>query len=240
MESNQKIERIYVETSAGERPDGKAMSMTATSPGSLRLYLIRHGETEWALSSRHTGLTDIPLTANGKTQAQTLGKHLLGIRFDHVLTSPLKRARQTCELAGLDKASIIEPDLTEWDYGDYEGKRTVDIFRERPDWNVFRDGCPHGEMPAQVSGRADRLIARLRTMDGKVALFSHGQFGGALAARWIGLALIEAWHFPLGTAALSIFSFNPHHPEVPVIDLWNATVSKLISKTRRGKLYYEQ
>lgn len=240
MESDQKIERIHFKTRVGERPNGKAMSMTATNPGSLRRYLIRHAETEWALSSRHTGLTDIPLPANGKTQAQTLDNQLLGIRFDHVLTSPLKRARQPCELAGLDKVSIIEPDLTEWDYGDYEGKRTVDIFKKRPDWNIFRDGCPNGEMPARVSERADRLIARLRTMDGKVALLSHGQFGGVLAARWIGLPLIEAWHFPLDTAALSIFSFSPHHPEVPVIDLWNATVSKLISKTRRGNLYYEE
>ena len=150
----------------------------------LHLYLIRHGETEWALSGQHTGRTDIPLTANGEDEARELGRHLRDIRFAHVLTSPLKRARQTCELVGLDKVAEIEPDLAEWDYGDYEGKRSVDIRKGRPDWNVFRDGCPHGEMPAQVSERADRLIARLRTLDGKVALFSHGQFGGVLAARW--------------------------------------------------------
>lgn len=188
----------------------------------LYLYLIRHGETAWAISSRHTGLTDIPLTANGEDEARKLGRHLRDIQFVHVLTSPLKRARQTCELVGLDKVSEIEPDLAEWDYGDYEGKRSVDIRKDRPDWNVFQDGCPHGEMPAHISERADRLIARLRTVDGKVALFSHGQFGGVLAARWIGLPLAEARHFPLGTASLSILSFNPNHPDVPVIALWNA------------------
>ncbi|MBE0557509.1 MAG: histidine phosphatase family protein [Proteobacteria bacterium] len=195
--------------------------MGASNPP-LHLYLIRHGETEWALSGRHTGRTDIPLTANGEDEARKLGKRLRNIRFSHVLTSPLKRARQTCELVGLDNVPEIEPDLAEWDYGDYEGKRSADIRKGRPDWSVFRDGCPHGEMPAQISERADRLIARLRTLDGKVALFSHGQFGGVLAARWIGLPLDEARHFPLGTASLGIFSFNPQHPEVSVIALWNA------------------
>ena len=196
--------------------------MTTNTVPPLHIYLIRHGETEWALTSRHTGHTDLPLTANGEDEARELGKHLRDIRFAHVLTSPLKRARQTCELVGLDKAAEIEPDLAEWDYGDSEGKRSIDIREERPDWNVFRDGCPHGEMPAQVSVRADRLIARLCTFDGIVALFSHAQFGGVLAARWIGLPLAQAQHFPLGTASFSIFSFNPQHPEVPVIALWNA------------------
>lgn len=196
--------------------------MKTSIPTPLRLYLIRHGETEWALSSQHTGRTDIPLTANGDNEARELGKHLRDILFAHVLTSPLKRARQTCELVGLDKVSEIEPDLAEWDYGDYEGKRSVDIRKARPDWNVFRDGCPHGEMPAQISERADQLIAHLRTLDGNIALFSHGQFGGVLAARWIGLAVAEAQHFPLSTASLSIFAFDPHHPAVPIIALWNA------------------
>lgn len=197
--------------------------MTSTiAPAPLHLYLIRHGETEWALTSRHTGRTDLPLTANGEGEARELGKHLRNIKFAQVLTSPLKRARQTCALAELDNAAEIEQDLVEWDYGDYEGKRSADILKRRPDWNVFRDGCPHGEMPAQVSDRADRLITRLRTLDGNVALFSHGQFGGILAVRWIGLPLAEAQHFPLGTASLSILSFNPQHPEVPVISLWNA------------------
>ncbi len=188
----------------------------------LRLYLIRHGETEWALSGRHTGRTDIPLTKNGEDEARALGKHLGDIRFAQVLTSPLERARKTCALVGLNQAPEIEPDLTEWDYGDYEGKRSVDIRKERPDWTIFRDGCPHGEMPAQISARADRLLARLCKLDGNIALFSHGQFGGVLAARWIELAVVEAQHFPLGTASVSIFTFDSHHPTVPVIALWNA------------------
>jgi len=193
----------------------------------LRLYLIRHGETEWALSGRHTGCTDIPLTPNGEDEARELGKHLRDIRFAQVMTSPLQRAQQTCALVGLNQAPEIEPDLTEWDYGDYEGKRSVDIRKERPDWTIFRDGCPQGEMPAQISARADRLLARLCKLDGNIALFSHGQFGGVLATRWIELAVIEAQHFPLGTASVSIFTFDSHHPTVPVIALWNTAPHSL-------------
>ncbi len=204
--------------------------MKAGTSGNLRLYLIRHGETEWSLSGRHTGRTDLPLTPNGEDEARELGKHLLDIPFAHVLTSPLERALQTCKLAGLDKTPEIEPDLAEWDYGDYEGQRSADILRERPDWNVYRDGCPRGEMPAQVSARADRLIARLRKLDGNIALFAHGQIGSVLAARWIGLAVADAQHFMLGTASLGIFAFDPHHPAVPVIALWNA-VSREIFNT---------
>ncbi len=188
----------------------------------LHLYLIRHGETAWSLSGRHTGRTDMPLTANGEAQARVLGTHLRDIPFARVLTSPMKRARQTCGLVGLDNVPEIEPDLAEWDYGDYEGRRSVEIRQERVGWDIFRDGCPHSEMPAHVSERADRLIARLRLLDGNVALFSHGQFGGVLAARWIGLLVLEGRHFPLDTASFGIFGFNPHHPEVPVIALWNA------------------
>ncbi|BBP00827.1 glucose-6-phosphate isomerase [Sulfuriferula nivalis] len=195
----------------------------------LRLYLIRHGETEWSLSGRHTGRTDISLTENGEDEARELGKRLVGISFAHVLVSPLKRALQTFELAGLDKIPEIEPDLAEWDYGEYEGQRSVDIRKERPDWNVYLDGCPHGEMPAQVSDRADRLLARLCEMDGNIALFSHGQFSSVLAARWIGLAVANAQHFMLGTASLSIFTFDPHHPTVPVIALWNAVSHEIFS-----------
>jgi len=204
------------------------MMKTSTS-NSLRLYLIRHGETEWSQSGRHTGRTDIPLTANGENEARELGKLLLDIPFAYVLTSPLKRALQTCELAGLDKVPEIEPDLTEWDYGDYEGQRSADIRKQRPDWNIYRDGCPRGEMPTQVSARVDRLIARLRKLDGNIALFSHGQLGSVLAARWIGLAVFEAQHFMLGTASHSIFSFDPHHPAVPVIALWNAVSQKIFN-----------
>jgi probable phosphoglycerate mutase len=181
---------------------------------------MRHGETEWTLSGRHTGRTDIPLTARGEDAARALGRRLR-IAFARVLTSPRQRARRTCELAGLGPAEI-EPDLVEWDYGDYEGRESVDIRGQRPDWDLFRDGCPGGELPAQVAGRADRLIARLRTQDGNVALFSHGQFGSVLATRWIGLPVVEAQHLPLATASLSILGCDPHRAEVPIIALWNS------------------
>jgi broad specificity phosphatase PhoE len=196
--------------------------MKANKSGTLRLYLIRHGETGWSRSGRHTGRTDSPLTPSGEDEARELGKHLCDISFAQVLTSPLRRAVQTCSLAGLDKSPEIEPDLAEWDYGDYEGQRSVDILEARPDWNVYRDGCPGGEMPAQVSARADRLISRLLELDGNIALFAHGQIGSVLAARWIGLAIAEAEHFMLGTASLSILAFDPHHTAVPVVALWNA------------------
>ena len=191
------------------------------TPDPLRLFLIRHGETEWSRTGRHTGLTDIPLTGNGANEALELGRHLRNIPFAQVLSSPLKRAMQTCELA-LNKVPEMEPDLAEWDYGDYEGQRSADIRKRRADWNVYRDGCPGGEMPEQVCARADRIINRLRKLDGNIALFAHGQIGSALAMRWIGLALIEAQHFSLGTTTLSILALDPHHPGVPVIALWNA------------------
>ena len=203
--------------------------MKTGKPDSLRLYLIRHGETEWSLSGRHTGRTDIALTRNGEGEARELGKRLLDIPFARVLTSPLRRALQTCELAGLDQVPEMEPDLAEWDYGDYEGRRSADIRIQRPDWNVYRDGCPGGELPEQVSARADRLLARLRRLEGNIALFTHGQIGSALAARWIGLALGEAQHLALGTASLSILALDPHHPGVPVISLWNELPRKIAS-----------
>lgn len=201
--------------------------MSATASTLLRLYLVRHGGTEWSLSGQHTGRTDIPLTARGEDEARALGKCFRDIQFARVLTSPRQRARRTCELAGLGPAAEIQPDLAEWDYGDYEGQRTVDIRKERLGWNVFRDGCPHGEMPAQVSDRADRLIAHLGAVDGNVALFSHGQFGSVLAMRWIGLPVAEGQHFPLGPASLSILGPEPGHPEVRVITLWNAAPASL-------------
>ena len=213
------------------------MSATAGQAMPLRLYLIRHGETEWSLASRHTGRTDLPLTARGEDAARELAPRLREIQFAHVLTSPLERARRTCELTGLGAAAAIEPDLAEWDYGDYEGQRSVDIRKQRAGWNVFRDGCPHGETPAQVCERADRLIAHLRALEGNVALFSHGQFGCVLAARWIGLPLVEAQHFALGTASLGILGFDPHHPEVAVIALWNAASNEMgdpVSHPRSG------
>jgi broad specificity phosphatase PhoE len=190
--------------------------------GPLRLYLIRHGETEWSLSGQHTGSTEIALTAHGEDMARGLGQRLQGVAFTHVLSSPRLRARETCELAGLGQPAI-EPDLAEWDYGDYEGKRSMDIRKERPGWTIFRDGCPNGETPQQVSERADRLIARLAALEGNVALFSHGHFGCVLATRWIGLPVIEGQHLQLDPASLSLLGNAPSHPEVHVIALWNAT-----------------
>lgn len=193
----------------------------------IRLYLVRHGETEWSLSGQHTGRTDLPLTAHGEAEACQLVPWLRHLQFARVLTSPLQRARRTCELAGLGAAAVVEPDLAEWNYGDYEGRLSRDIRQERPGWDVFRDGCPNGEMPGQVSDRADRLIAHLCKLDGNAALFSHGQFSRALAAQWIELSVNEARHFSLGTASLSILGFDPSHPEVRVIELWNAAPAGL-------------
>ena len=188
----------------------------------LRLYLIRHGETEWSLSGQHTGRTDLPLTAHGEDEARQLAPRLSHIHFARVLTSPRQRARRTCELAGLGAAAETESDLAEWDYGDYEGQLTADVRKRQPGWNVFRDGCPGGEMPGTVSDRADRLIVRLCALYGNVALFSHGEFACALAARWIGLPVLKGQHFSVDAASLNILSYNPSHPEVRVIALWNA------------------
>jgi len=188
-----------------------------------KLFLIRHGETEWSLAARHTGRTDIPMTARGEAAARELGRRLRDIQFTGVLTSPRLRARQTCELAGLSPAAEIEPDLAEWDYGEYEGQRSEDILRERPIWNLFYYGCPGGEAPADVSDRADRLIARLRAREGNIALFSHGHFGRVLAARWVGLPVSEAQHFLLDTASLGILGYEHNQLESPVIALWNAS-----------------
>ena len=189
------------------------------------LYLVRHGETAWSLSGQHTGRTDIPLTEQGEQDARTLAERLRSVKFSRVFTSPLRRARRTCELAGLGDVAEIEPDLAEWDYGDYEGQRPMDIRKARPDWNVFRDGCPGGESPAQVSERADRVIARLRTLEGNIAIFSHGHLGRALGARWIGLQMRQAQYLLLSTASVSILGYEHNLAEVPAIVLWNV-VSK--------------
>jgi broad specificity phosphatase PhoE len=192
------------------------------------LYLMRHGETAWSLSGQHTSRTDIPLTEKGEQDARKLAERLRTVKFSHVFTSPLQRARRTCVLAGLGEVAEIEPDLVEWDYGDYEGQRPADIREARPGWNVFRDGCPGGESPAQVSERADRLIARLRTLEGNIAIFSHGHFGRVLAARWIGLQIRQAQHLLLSTASVSVLGYEHNLAEVPAIILWNA-VSKEFS-----------
>ena len=187
----------------------------------VQVYLIRHGETAWSLTGQHTGRTDIALTENGEAEARELAPRLALIRFSRVLVSPRLRARQTCALAGLAQECEIEPDLAEWDFGDYEGLLSADIRKTHPEWNAWRDGSPGGELPDDVSVRADRLIAHLNTMHGNVALFSHGQFGASLAARWIGLPIINGQHFVLHTASISRLSHDPAHPSLRVIALWN-------------------
>ena len=185
------------------------------------LYLARHGETAWSRSGQHTGRTDIALTARGEEQARALRPLLSSVSFDRVFVSPASRAHQTCLLAGLGDAAEEEPDLAEWDYGTYEGRISDDIRAEHPGWNVYQDGCPGGETPEHVCERADRLITRLRTLRGNIALFSHGQIGGSLTVRWIGLPVSEAQHLVLGPAALGILGSNPNHPDRPIIAAWN-------------------
>jgi probable phosphoglycerate mutase len=185
------------------------------------VYLVRHGETEWSASGRHTGRTDIPLTRLGEEHAAWLAGRLRSVRFTHVFTSPRLRARRTCELAGWGAAAVVDPDLAEWDYGDYEGLRTAEILKARPGWSLFRDGCPNGESPGHAAGRADGLIARLRLLDGKVALFSHGHFGRVLGARWAGLPVEASARLGLDTASLGILGFERGDPAAPVISLWN-------------------
>jgi probable phosphoglycerate mutase len=196
------------------------MAQRQTKP--LRLFYIRHGETAWSLTRQHTGRTDLPLTATGESEARALAPWLSDLKFSHVFTSPLQRARRTCALAGLSDTAEIDPDLAEWNYGDYEGKLSGDIRVSHPGWNAFVDGCPGGEMPGAISDRADRLILRLGTLTGNVALFSHGEFAGVLATRWIGLPVSDGAHFSLDTASMSILGENPSHPEIRVIRLWNA------------------
>jgi len=193
----------------------------------LRLYLIRHGETAWSLTGQHTGRSDIALTQHGEQQARELEPCLRRIAFVRVLSSPALRARQTCELAAGGCEAEIEPDLMEWNYGDYEGKRTADIQQERPHWSIWRDGCPHGETPADVSERADKLLARLRKMRGTIALFSHGQFGSALAVRWVEMPVMSARHFVLAPASVSVLTHDAGPPKIPVISLWNAVSADL-------------
>jgi broad specificity phosphatase PhoE len=188
----------------------------------LVVYLARHDETAWNLSGQHTGRTDLPLTERGERNARALGERLKGLTFAKVLTSPLQRAMRTCEMAGFGDAAEIEPDAVEWDYGQYEGRRTVDIHAERPDWDLFRDGCPEGESPDQVSARADRVIKRVRRSHGTVMLFSSGRFLRVLAARWLGLQAAGGRYLLLSNASLSALGYEDKLAE-PVIRLWNET-----------------
>ena len=185
-------------------------------------YVARHGETAWSLSGQHTGLTDLPLTERGERNARRLGERLHGINFTKVFTSPLQRAARTCELAGFGAAAEVDRDLLEWNYGEYEGRRTAEILAERPEWELFRDGCPGGESPDQIGARADRVVSRVRAVEGDVLLFSSGHFLRVLAARWLGLPPGAGRYFLLSTASLSALGYE-HNRSEPVIRLWNDT-----------------
>jgi probable phosphoglycerate mutase len=184
------------------------------------VYVARHGETAWTISGQHTGLTDLPLTERGERNARRLEERLRGLTFAKVFTSPLQRAIRTCELAGFEAVAEIDRDLIEWNYGEYEGRRTVDIHKERPDWQIFRDGCPGGESPGQIGARADRVIKRVRAIEGNVLLFSSAHFLRVLAARWLGLEAGDGKLFLLSTASLSALSYE-HNLSQPAIRLWN-------------------
>ena len=184
------------------------------------VYLARHGETAWTISRQHTGVTDLPLTAQGEVEARRLGERLEGLTFAAVLTSPLQRAVRTCELAGFGSMAKVEPDLIEWNYGAYEGRTSADIHRERPDWQLFRDGCPGGESPDQIGARADRAIRRVRGIEGNTLLFSSAHFLRVFAARWLGLDAAGGRYFLLGTASLSVVGYE-HDRSEPVIRVWD-------------------
>jgi broad specificity phosphatase PhoE len=200
--------------------------MTTSEPVNQVLpivYLARHGDRVDALGPIHGGLTDLPLTERGERNAHRLEERLHGLTFANVFTSPLKRAARTCELAGFGAVAEVDRDLVEWDYGQYEGRRTAEIRKERPDWELFRDGCPGGESPAQVTARADRVVSRVRAVPGDVLLFSSGHFIRVLATRWIGLEVtVNARRFMLSTASLSAVGYE-NELSRPVIRLWNDT-----------------
>lgn len=187
------------------------------------IYIARHGETAWTITGQHTGLTDLPLTPRGEKNARGLADRLKGIEFAEVLTSPLQRARRTCELAGFGSVAAVDGDLVEWNYGEYEGLRSAEIRAKRPEWELFRDGAPGGESPAQVMARADNLWKRVRNVPGNVLLFSSGHFIRVLAARWIGLhPSVHSNSFLLSTASLSAVGYDRDLGH-PVIRLWNDT-----------------
>jgi probable phosphoglycerate mutase len=196
------------------------MASEKKAPGEM--VLVRHGETEWTLSGQHTGRTDIPLTERGRKQARLLEPLLSAANFSLVLSSPLQRARETCELAGLRSRMELEPDLMEWDYGEYEGITSKEIKRTAPNWMVFTDGCPGGESPEQVGARVDRLIERIRPVAGRVALFAHGHLLRVFAARWIGFPPSAGQHFLLDTSTVGVLGY---YQGVPAVKRWNAPVT---------------
>jgi broad specificity phosphatase PhoE len=187
------------------------------------VWLVRHGETEWSRSGAHTGRTDIPLTEAGRENAAALGRFLSGRQFAMVLTSPLQRARETCRLAGFGEQAEIEPNLREWDYGDYEGRTTADIQKEVPGWSLWQSGPPGGETIEQVAARADAVIARVAAMEGDAALFAHGHLLRVLAARWVGLDAGAGRLLALGTGSVSALGYERR---TRVILRWNLSVSE--------------
>jgi probable phosphoglycerate mutase len=188
----------------------------------MNVFAIRHGETAWSLSGQHTGTTDIPLTDNGRRLAERMRPLLAKERFGLVLVSPLQRARVTSELAGLGDRAVVDPDLIEWNYGEYEGLTSAQIHVTRPNWLIFRDGCPGGEMPAEVAARADRVIARARAATGDVALFAHGHVLRVLAARWIGSGPDMGQHLLLDTGTLCVLGY---YGEIPALRVWNGPIA---------------
>ena len=201
---------------------------STTSKELPSIYLARHGETAWSLTGQHTGLTDLPLTERGEQNARALGDRLAGLNFGKVFTSPLKRAERTCDLAGFGIVAEVDRDLLEWNYGQYEGRRTAEIHAERPDWQLFRNGCPGGESPDLVAARADRVLCRVRALCADVLLFSSGHFLRVLASRWLGLEPSGGRYFLLSTASLSALGYE-HNLSQPVIRLWNDANNTLAS-----------
>ena len=188
----------------------------------MNVFVIRHGETAWSLSGQHTGTTDIPLTDNGRRLAERLRPVLAKEVFASVFVSPMQRARETCELAGLGDAAVIDPDLVEWNYGEYEGLTPKQIHERAPGWLIFRDGCPGGESPEQVGARVDRVIVRARAVDGDVALFAHGHVLRVLAARWIGSSPGAGQHFLLDTGTLCVLGY---YRDIPAVRDWNGPLT---------------
>ncbi len=204
------------DTDPDPHPDPESVEEVDRPRGEL--WLVRHGETEWARLGRHTGRTDIPLTQTGREQARILGRRLAGHTFELVMTSPLSRAAETADLAGFGSRAIVDPDLAEWDYGALEGRRTPEIQHDYPGWSIWRGPWPDGETIEQVSARADRVLARAHALDGDVIVFAHGHLLRVLAARWLGLAPTSGGLFALGTATLSTLGWDRDNP---VIETWN-------------------
>jgi broad specificity phosphatase PhoE len=184
----------------------------------VNLFAIRHGETAWSLTGQHTGTTDIPLTDNGRRLAERMRPVLARNSFGLILCSPMQRARETCELAGFGDTAVIDPDLVEWNYGEYEGLTTQQIHAAAPGWLIFQDGCPGGETPEQVGARVDRVITRSRAADGDTALFAHGHVLRVLVARWIGLPASGGQHFLLDTGTLSVLGY---YRGIAAVRIWN-------------------